>query len=603
MNEIKEIITYYSQPDIVYDNNIDIIKDKSLTSKEIDKNFNTLEGRSIKDVNLSEDGRVLIITLLNDKIFKCPISLQDPITSLEYKYNEETGELYIIINNDKSNPVVIPGFLTKDTVKGMINNKQVYTDSSLEGNGLNSNPLRLSKGQKTGMLKPINKIVEVLPQAPEIGERFLIKEKLNKKGSLYNYKGLNNIIKHLENTKWKVATKEDWDDMLNALEDNPTNRNHNSKKCNIFLGERAGASLINNDYNFNTVLCGYANEEKEKHITYEDERTIWWTSTDINGFSGFTKRVDKNESGVYQDISEGVNFYSVRLIRDVDNTYNLTSEEIMGTTYNTVMMPSLKDGNRVWIDVNFTSELQDITEMKTKTTTDTSCTGKVITTTITEPEIIEKADDEINRFTPEEWLNESQDIYYICEWNGVNWKKYELNNYDTFYLIENEDFYFLKDTEILSIHYKIENLLKTFGLHLHSEIIDGIIENTIKHEYQDYTYYGNFTKTTVDHLFSYTISKNVENYEINMFNDINILLKALYEVGNINKLQYNNVDYTWNNSLEELNGSKYTSDNTKDGNLLISIMKNYNDNSDLFLSEGLNLIINNIIIIFKVTII
>lgn len=614
IKEIKETITYHSQPDIIfnefYESEVDIVKGKSLTVKEVDKNFNTLEGRSIKNFNLSTDGKSLNIELLNGKIFKIENIFNECISNIECKYDETKGELYIITNNDTDNMITLSGFLTKDTVKGMIKQQQIYTDNSIEGNGKPSSPLKVSTMQQTGMFKPVISIIKELPENPKPGDRYAITTSINKNGSLYNLNGVHNISKNIENTKWKVATKEDWDDMLNALESNEIDKTHNSKVCNEFLGKTAGSFLINDEFGFNTSLCGYANEENEdNHVIWEGKRSMYWTNTcSPNGKTAFTKQLDITETGVLQDISNGKNFYSVRLIRDIDETNSLTSEEIMGVTYSVVNMPSEKYGLRSWINVNFNSPLMDIYE-ETTTTETKKCDGRIITTTITKPEIVENANDEINRFVPKEWIENTEYITYICEWNGHRWLKEPIPNYYSFYLIEKQNYYYIENGQaypMLDIDY-LKEVINNLQLNLNTDITEGILEATINHLKNNYeSISGLFTISTIDNLINYDINIVNNNYNP-MFLDINNFLISLHDGGKINNLTYNDIIYYWDDNLNLNN--KFTSEigSTDNDKLLIQTLINeFNDNENNFINIlttiGLKLIINNIEFIIKLNI-
>ena len=613
IKEIKETITYHSQPDVIfnefYESEVDIVKGKSLTVKEVDKNFNTLEGRSIKNFNLSTDGKSLNIELLNGKIFKIENLFNECISNIECKYDETKGELYIITNSDMDNMITLSGFLTKDTVNGMIKQQQIYTDNSIEGNGKPTSPLKVSTMQQTGMYKPVISIIEELPENPKPGDRYAMTTSINKNGSLYNLNGVHNISKNLENTKWKVATKEDWDDMLNALETNEIDKIHNSKVCNEFLGKTAGSFLINDEFGFNTSLCGYANEENEdNHVIWEGKRSMYWTNTcSPNGKTAFTKQLDITETGVLQDISNGNNFYSVRLIRDIDETNSLTSEEIMGVTYSVVNMPSEKYGLRNWINVNFNSPLMDIYE-ETTTTETKKCDGRIITTTITKPEIVESANDEINRFVPKEWIENAEYITYICEWNGHRWLKEPIPNYYSFYLIEKQNYYYIENGQaypMVDIDY-LKEMINNLHLNLNTDITEGILETTINHLNNNYeSISGSFTISIIDNLINYDINIIDNNY-IPMFIDMNNFLISLHDGGKINKITYNDIIYYWDDNLDLNN--KFTSEIGNTDKLLIQTLANeFNVNENEFIklltTFGLKLIINNIEFIIKLNII
>lgn len=446
-----EKITYYSTPSQIFDTNIDVIKGTSLTPYEIDNNFNTLEGRLIKNIAMSEDGSSMQINLLNGNTLTCDNIISKAITAIDFIYDAGNDILSFYVNNDKTTAKNINGLATIETVTKMISENNVFTDNSLNGNGSISNPLRIARTEKTGVYKPITDIVDELPDNPNVGDRYVINSKIDKNGSLYNYDGVMHIIQYLEheNSEWHVARKSDWDDMLNALEPNTIDRTHCSKHTPEWLGENAGAYLAKDDYGFNVTYCGYATEEEEKHIAWGNKREIWWTASNERGRSAYVKRVDRVNNAVYQDIIDGDQFFSVRLVRDMNPNENYGAETIMGTDYQVVAMPSVQNGLRLWINVNFGSTLLDITHNEQYTETEDKC-GKTDSTTITETVIDLDGYDKYNRFRPDEW--EMEDITYVCEYDGTRWIKQPINAYDTFYVIAKNEFYILENSKLSPTH-------------------------------------------------------------------------------------------------------------------------------------------------------
>ena len=443
---MTERITYYSTPQTIYDPSVDYVKGASLSGGEVDLNFNTLEGRTIKKVELVGDA--LEITLLNGRVLSCSMSGVAAVRSLSFDYDRENGTLRVFVNGSEE-PTVIGGFVSERELR-RVKDTGVLSDNTLSGNGTPTFPLSVAHAFRPGMVKPVINYVEELPtEGMSAGDRYVTKENIDVYGALYNYKGVLSIMKSLEGTPWRVARKEDWDDMLNALEPEFADRNHHLHECNVYLGESANHYIDTDNRDFNLVYCGYAYEEEDLHVVYNGTRVGWWTATHDDDKSAYMKRIDLMADGVYQDIVDGKNFYSVRLVRDVMPDETAGAEEIMGKVYNTSLMPSLYRGLRLWTSTNFTSDLEPVTEEYETTETTTDCNGETTTTTTVTTEVIDDMTDAIYR--PEEYPASVAENY-ICEWNGSRWIKYRVDKYDAFYVTEMEGFFFLSDDGLVSIN-------------------------------------------------------------------------------------------------------------------------------------------------------
>lgn len=599
---ITEKITYYNTPDVVYDHEVDVVKGTSLTGKEVDKNFNTLEGRDIKDVTVSEDGKSIIITRINGQTVECENLFDEAIQTIDFEYCPEHGRLIVYINNDKGKTITVEGFLTEKHVEEMIEDSYVFTDSTLEGNGTISNPLKIAKLHQTGVYRAINGL-----EMPEyetdlnVGDRYIEDTEININGSLYNYEGVLHIIKYLETIEspWHVARKADWDDMLDALEPEKQDRNHCSKHTPDWLGEFAGAYIAKEEYGFNVNYCGYGLEEgtDEPHLVGKGGREIWWTASHDNGKSAYVKRVDKINSGVYQDIIDADQYFSVRLVRDIDVNDNMAAEEIMGEDYQVVAMPSMKYGQRLWINVNFRSELLDITEtVEVHKKHENKCTGEVIETE-EENEIVKVYGyDEDNRFTPKEWEEELTKITYICEWDGTKWVKSAVHNYDTFFVIDEEKFYYLEDGELKIVKNGDSDVIDTLNervdeLEKSNEGKDEIIESLIKrieklerdkvmeivddaisYEYKDRQYVGSLVRE--GNVVKYTPG-STDNTEI--LYDFARFIGAHYWADKVEEVKYGGNMYKWTPELG-LKGSNYSIDGTLDTTLIKQIKNDFDNN-------------------------
>ena len=274
----------------------DVTKNCALDGVEVDNNFFVLEGRDIK--TLKVDGSDIVIELQNGKTIRSVDALKD-VTDLkhtavsELEFDKENGVLKFMRNGEQ---VAITGFATESNIGSDTGSDTgsdigsdtkpdtvvtVAVDDSLKGNGLAASPVSISPMFKTGQYEPVKKIISIvdgesLPtcKALTVGDRYLTKEHVSVYGMLYNYNTVKKIAYDLDkaNSPWRIPTKEDWDDMLNAVEPCQKNKNHNSATYNKHLGAWAGKLLKSTDLwihpttidpcgndtciNYDTVSCG-----------------------------------------------------------------------------------------------------------------------------------------------------------------------------------------------------------------------------------------------------------------------------------------------------------------------------------------------------------
>lgn len=378
----------------------DITKNCSLSGSEVDGNFYELEGRDIRTAYL--DGDTLTIERLNGQL----IQIKGIPTSTDVKYDEEKGVLSVTQNGFTQE---VGGFLTPGEVIA------VNVNETIMGNGEKKKPIGISPLFKTGQYKPVFKLIdkehrECLPEKGRVfpGNRFLSVERIPDYGFLYDFDGVRKIANDLHNSssEWRVPSKEDWDDMLNAIERCEENRNHGSLVSNRYLGREAGKLLKSVDrwrlesggcecdchhcsksgccpkehdhcqdtfcgdfmsrdhcrpenphpnrgvdkFGFSAVPAGYGDDGRR--LDYFGERGWYWSSTNNSGTNAYTKRFEYNTSAVYQDITGCENLLSIRLVKDYNGSNYVPNEEIMGENYDTVLMPSLKNGKAIWTSVN-----------------------------------------------------------------------------------------------------------------------------------------------------------------------------------------------------------------------------------------------------------
>ena len=265
----------------------DVTKNCALDGVEVDNNFFVLEGRDIKTLRV--EGSDIVVELQNGKVMRSVDALKD-VTDLkhtavsELEFDKESGVLKFVRNGEQ---VAITGFATesKSEPSTVVT---VAVDDSLKGNGLTATPISISPIFKTGQYEPVKKIISVVDgdsiptcETLAVGDRYLTKEYVSVYGMLYNYNAVKKIACDLDkaNSPWRIPTKEDWDDMLNAVEPCPKNKNHNSATSNKYLGAWAGKLLKSTDLwlhsttidtcgndtciNYDAVSCGNCNNACE----------------------------------------------------------------------------------------------------------------------------------------------------------------------------------------------------------------------------------------------------------------------------------------------------------------------------------------------------
>ena len=125
----------------------------------------------------------------------------------------------------------------------------------MTGKGTKKSPIGISPIAQTGTFKPVIKLIDTIngeklpfPNKLIKGNRYLTLERISDYGYLYNYDAVTQIQKALDDcsSEWRVPTKEDWDNMLNAVEPCPQDRNHQTIAGNRFLGKLAGKLLKSN---------------------------------------------------------------------------------------------------------------------------------------------------------------------------------------------------------------------------------------------------------------------------------------------------------------------------------------------------------------------
>lgn len=255
----------------------DVTKNSSLSGSEIDNNFLTLEGRDIKAVRI--EGNDLVVYLMNGDAVRTTELMKDYAKNLSFDFDAKSGVLTI---NNNGQITTLKGFKSKDEGAPEIA-PSIAVDETLRGSGSFDNPLSVALNSRPGQYKPAKAFIDLckkgnhcMPHHPEVGDRYVVAQEINNYGFLYDYNAVTAIACQLRDTHspWRIPTKADWDDMLNAVEPSPEFRTHAQPYTNHTLGRFAGDILkapdawgekhchCDNDARFSDEL----EEEREKHM-------------------------------------------------------------------------------------------------------------------------------------------------------------------------------------------------------------------------------------------------------------------------------------------------------------------------------------------------
>lgn len=507
----------------------DVTKNCKLSVEEIDSNFLELKKDDIKSAFVESDSIVLVRNG-GDKIV-IDISSIKPNTQVDY--DKETGT----ITFTKDGAVeTISGIVTKDNIDEAIRNNKnggIFTDATLKGDGRQRRPIGISPIETTGMYSPAIKLIDLLnssetlpsPKDAKKGDRFVTFEAINPYGLLYDFKSLK-MISHDLNHDWRIPSKKDWDDMLNAIEPCDEYRKHDSMIGNHILGKYAGKLLKSNDgkwnesntdnpfdfdgehqyphhdgehhhhpqpkiidasgtdsYGFTIVPSGYG--DGGKFLGYFGDRSAFWTSTMDSVTDVYVKRFDNDKSGVVQTIENPNSLFSIRLVKDYDG-HNFTGVEfINGKSYNTVLMPSMSSttGFKIWTaeNVNFT---------------DAKYNGR-------------------NPYDSENAIEET--AYFVNEWDGFRWYKKRMGEGDQIVVMEDDyDTFIIKNGEFVkNVNASSQGASKE-DLDKLSEKVD-VLSKDVSDNYA--------TNSKVQTMYTDLLDKSIENKE--NIDNLNALVKDL----------------------------------------------------------------------------
>ena len=456
----------------------DYTKNCGLLGEEIDGNFYFLRGYDIESIELDKD-RNLILKRVNKEYTPIKVNISEELKKDEFSFDKETGVITVTYPDGTTSK--IEGFLVENQ------NVILSTDNTLKGDGTMFNPLRLASTEFTGTYAPVEKLVDLtrniqMPQGMGKGYRVITREKIDNFGCLYPLSAISKIQDKLTeiNSQWRVPTKQDWDELLNAMELDPAYRNHNSIK-NMWLGQVAGSALKSanmwKDYenlpseiptngqdvvdlsiyplgigpNRNEVM-----NEKDFDLEGFTKLAGMWTNTFNEAGDAYVKLFGYNSSKVDQDsYGEGARM-SIRLVKD----YNLTNyneiEYILGLPYPTKLvygvcedMPYVK----IWTAINVYDSSPGLDGKRSIEWEDVSEEDKGI-----------------------------KIVYFVNEWDGYEWHKKLLKEGDSVVIKEytNKNFHEWRIINGVLID-TLENVTNEFNLTL-EEIYNNI--NTEKEERQ-----------------------------------------------------------------------------------------------------------------------
>lgn len=405
----------------------DYTKNCGLLGEEIDKNFYFLRGYDIESIYVDEERNLVINRVDKD---------YDPI---KVRIGEDLGK--DIFNFDKENGVITityPDGTVSQMDGFLVEGKdiRIATDSTFNGNGTIFNPLRLAGVEKTGTYSSVEAFFDLteniqMPKGKSKGYRIVTKEKIDNFGCLYPLNAVKKIQDKLTETKsqWRVPSKKDWDDLLNAMEIEPEYRNHDSQ-ANKWLGQIAGSALKSHNFwkKYDNLSMEHPTEGQDVvglsilplGISPDRNEVLDDINSDIEGFSklcgmwtntfdgsdnAYVKIFGYNSSRVDQDTYGTGAKMSLRLVKDYKYDNFNEIESILGLPYPTVLVYGICNDVqyvKIWTQIN-----------------------------------VYNSDPQLGGVRSDEWANISDSdkgvkiVYFINEWDGYEWHKKIMGNGDS----------------------------------------------------------------------------------------------------------------------------------------------------------------------------
>ncbi len=428
----------------------DVTKNNKLTINEIDHNFFTLKTSDVKDMEFDETDGTLKLHMFNGDIVYTNIDLTHYTKDFDVRWDEENTAI-VFKYDDKE--VVINEFITSildDSIKNKV--EDIFSNASIDNSIItvdgNKKTLSLNPIEFSGKFKAVNSLInkisgEDLPKDYiKKGERYLTFEKSNNYGYLYDF---NSVIKINETLTdgWRIPTKEDWDDMLNSIEEYEEDKNHTDGSTEEkILGKFAGKLLKSENY-WKPCIINDGNDENEPQInpnsvkgvdkylfnslptifTDTKEYSEYWTTTKTDSETVYVKCLSCDNNGIIQRCIEQNLMCSIRLMKEYDGNNFFGVEIINGIKYNTVLMPSSKSEHNfnIWLCSNISFENENYTYENVNVNSD----------------LVET-------------------VYFINEWDGNKWLKKQLIDGDS--LVIKNGLNGVKDNEYQLINGKLVSL-------------------------------------------------------------------------------------------------------------------------------------------------
>ena len=359
-------VVYYKR-EAEYDG--DRTLDRSLTGNEVDGNFFFLRGYDIERIAVNSETHELTLTRVDGQ--KLKVNIGQEIGGVQISFDPNAGILHVITPAGEYD---VPGFLSLES--GI----RIATDDTLDGSGVMTDPLRVSATEKTGTFAAVDEFRDLSTNRETLkaedgeflgkGYRIVTKESISNFGLLYNYGDVVAIKEDLEavSSPWRVPSKEDWDKMLNSIEDadecDETTKMHDVTTSNKWLGAVAGEKLKattmwaedrddakgKDTFGFAVLPMGYI-EDNGTEVGGKKYAAFWSTTEEDDEQDMFIKRFDDDRSTVYQSTWDPRKKLSIRLVKDYNGSNYDESEYIegIGMTLTCVLM---EDSSTIWTKVN-----------------------------------------------------------------------------------------------------------------------------------------------------------------------------------------------------------------------------------------------------------
>ena len=412
----------------------DYTKHCGLLGEEIDENFYFLRGYDIESITVDED-RNLIINRVDKDYAPLIVNIGEELGQPSFKFNKETGTITVTYPDGTTS--TMEGFL----VEGK--DIRIATDSTFNGNGTMYNPLRLSPTETTGTFAPADEYFDLtegakMPEGKGKGYRVVTREKIDNFGCLYPFSAVTAIQEKLTETgsQWRVPTKQDWDELLNAFECAEF-RNHSANTC-TWLGDAAGRAfksfklwdehqtLPTETPTYGEDIAGLSfyplgitpdrNEilnEKDSDAEGFGKIAGFWANTKNDEGNAYVKVFGYNSGKVDQDTyGEGARM-SIRLVKDYAYSNYNEIEEILGFPYPTEMVYGPYEDSeylKIWTKINLYSDAETLGGIRSEEWSAVTDSDKGV-----------------------------EIIYFINEWDGTEWHKKPLENGDSVIIIERDD--------------------------------------------------------------------------------------------------------------------------------------------------------------------